>query len=430
MTESKTIKVGILGFGTVGAGTAECLIKNHDVILTRTGLDVQVVGIADLDITTDRGVEVPKSLLTTDTESVINESDIIVELIGGIKMAKTFIEQALRLGKKVVTANKALLAEFGAELFKIADTHNASIYYEASVAGGIPIIKSMREGLVVNRIFSIYGILNGTCNYILSQMQARGISFETALQEAQTNGYAEANPSLDIEGKDTAHKIAILASLAYGKWFGMKPVYVEGIEHIELKDISFAEQMGYRIKLLGITKIHDGQVEMRVHPTLVSKEKVLANVDGVFNAVDVKGDYVGDVLLSGRGAGRNATASAVAADVVDAAINMANQVPRRFPFREGARFKSIKSIDDVETRYYMRLECKDSVGAYAKITRILCDNKVSISGILQHEAEDDTVTVIITTHQAREGDVNQAINDLQSLPELNTKIARIRIEKW
>ncbi len=430
MSNTKKVNIGILGFGTVGAGTAECLLKNHDIIQNRTGVDIQICGIADLDITSDRGVDVPQSLLTTDAETVIAQSDIVVELIGGTSIARTLIEKALTLGKKVVTANKALLAEFGDELFKVAEANNANIYYEASVAGGIPIIKSLREGFVGNQIQSIYGIMNGTCNYILTQMQSEDMSFEDALAEAQAKGYAEANPSLDIHGIDTAHKTAILASLAYGKWFGVTPVYVEGICNITSADISFADEMGYRIKLLGIVRIHEGEVEVRVHPTLIPKSKVLANVDGVFNAIDVCGDYVGDVLFSGRGAGRNATASAVVSDIVDAAINVNMNIKRRLPpFRAGATFNAIKKIEDIQTRYYIRLECKDTVGMYSKITKILCEHNVNISSILQREPNDEFVRVIITTHIVREGDLNSAIASLEKLEQMGN-ISKIRIENW
>ena len=314
----KEFKVGIIGFGTVGAGVASCLLNNADTIAKRTGVKPVLTKIADLDITTDRGVKVPKGILTTDAKALIDEVDVVVELIGGTTIAKKFILEALEKGKAVVTANKALLAEHGKEIFETAEKHNTEIYYEASVAGGIPIIKSLREGFVGNRISRIYGIMNGTCNYILTRMQREEIDFAPVLKDAQQLGYAEANPSLDIDGFDTAHKAAILSALAYGKWFGMDPIYVQGLRDVTLSDIKLADELGYKIKLLAIIKKENDDVEIRVHPTMIPKKTQLAMIDEVFNGVMVTGDYVGDTLFYGRGAGRAATASAVVSDIVDA----------------------------------------------------------------------------------------------------------------
>lgn len=299
----KEVKVGIIGFGTVGAGVAENILKNSEVVAKRTGVKLVLTRIADLDITTDRGVAVPRELLTTDAAVAIRESDIVVELVGGTTIAKKFILEAISAGKHVVTANKALLALHGKEIFDAAEKAGVDVCYEASVAGGIPIIKALREGLVSNRISRIYGIMNGTCNYILTRMENEGADFHTVLADAQKLGYAEANPSLDIDGFDTAHKTSILASLAFGRWFGMDPVFVEGIRDLALDDLRYADELGYRIKLLAIIKSNNGKVQMRVHPTLIPKSTLLANISDVFNGVMVEGDAVGQTLFYGRGAG-------------------------------------------------------------------------------------------------------------------------------
>ncbi|MBQ4107383.1 MAG: homoserine dehydrogenase, partial [Lentisphaeria bacterium] len=337
----REIKVGIIGFGTVGAGVAENLLLNGDVVTKRIGVKVTLAGIADLDITSDRGVAVPRELLTTDAAGLIEKSDVVVELIGGTGAAKKFILQALRAGKSVVTANKALLAMHGEELFRVAEENGADICYEASVAGGIPILKALREGLVSNRINRIYGILNGTCNYILTRMEREGIGFEEVLVDAQRLGYAEAEPSLDIDGYDTAHKAAILAGLAYGRWFGLDPVHVEGIRGVSLDDLRYADGLGYRIKLLAVLKNNNGVVEVRVHPTLIPKTALLANISDVFNGVMVEGDTVGQTLFYGRGAGRAATASAVVADIADVALNIDRGCPRRVTFRAADQFREV-----------------------------------------------------------------------------------------
>ena len=292
----KELGIGIIGFGTVGAGVADCLIKNGEVIAKRTGVKPVIRKIADLDIVRDRGVKVPQEVLTTDAMEAIETCEVIVELVGGTTFAKTIILEALKRGKPVVTANKALLAKYGEELFAEAEKSGADIFYEASVGGGIPIIKSLREGLVGNRINKIYGILNGTCNYILTRMERDQADFKEVLADAQKLGYAEANPSLDIDGFDTAHTATIAASLAYGNWFGMDPVYVEGLTEITLDEIKLTNELGYKIKLLAIIKQDNGNVEIRVHPTLIPKQSMLAKVDDVYNAVMVNGDFVGDTI--------------------------------------------------------------------------------------------------------------------------------------
>ena len=427
----KEFKVGIIGFGTVGAGVAENLLKNGDIIAKRTGVKPVLSGIADLDITSDRGVKIPEGVLTTDAAKVIRESDIVVELVGGTTVAKKFILEALNSGKSVVTANKALLAHYGEELFAAAGKSGADICYEASVAGGIPIIKALREGLVSNKINKIFGIMNGTCNYILTRMEREGADFASILADAQKLGYAEANPSLDIDGFDTAHKTAILAALAYGKWFGIEAVYVEGIRELELADIECADELGYRIKLLGIIKEENGRVQMRVHPTLLPKSALLANINEVFNGVMVDGDTVGQTLFYGRGAGRQATASAVVADITDAALNLANNCRQRVPgFTPGELFDCQLKEEDVVSRYYLRLQVKDCPGVIAQITQILADHNISISSLIQHETrkDKDVVSLVILTHPAREKEVRAALSEIAVLSVNSSPVKLLRIE--
>ena len=426
----KEYKVGILGFGTVGAGVADCLLNNADVIAKRTGIKPVLAGIADLDITTDRGIRIPAGLLTTDASELIHHVDVVVELIGGTTVAKKFILQALGEGKSVVTANKALLAEHGEELFAAAEKNNAALYYEASVGGGIPIIKSLREGFVGNRIERIYGILNGTCNYILTRMEREEIDFAPVLKDAQQLGYAEANPSLDIDGFDTAHKAAILAALAYGKWFGMDPVYVQGIRDVTLADIKFAGELGYKIKLLAILKQDNGNIEIRVHPTMIPKRTQLAMIDEVFNGVMVTGDYVGDTLFYGRGAGRNATASAVVSDIVDIGLNIKDAKPRRIDsFREGIQFKNVVKMDEVRSRYYLRIQVLDVPGVLSKVTAILGENSISISSLVQREGQSqNNVSLLIITHQTLEKHVKAAISQINALSDVRDTVKLIRIE--
>lgn len=428
----KELKVGIIGFGTVGAGVADNLLKNADVIAKRTGVKPILSGIADLDITTDRGVKVPKELLTTDGFALIERADVIVELVGGTTIAKKFILAALEKGKPVVTANKALLALHGEELFAAAEKSGADIYYEASVAGGIPIIKSLREGLVANRINRIYGIMNGTCNYILTRMEREGIAFETVLKEAQALGYAEAEPSLDVDGFDTAHKTAILASLAYGRWFGLSPIHIEGIREVESLDIKYAGELGYRIKLLAVIKESQGKVELRVHPTFVPKSSMIGNIMDVFNGVMVDGDTVGETLFYGRGAGRNATASAVVADIVDVGLNLKFGSHRRVPaFRAGPQFDRVVPMNEITTRYYLRLEIEDKPGVVAQIAKHLGDRQISIASFIQHEPENagsTQVPVVLITHAAPEGKVKEAIAEFEKLNVVRSKVKFFRIE--
>jgi len=426
----KKVKIGVIGFGTVGAGVASCLLENGDVISSRTGIDISLAKVADLDTESDRGVELPPGVLTNDAEKLIDEVDVVVELIGGTGTAKDLISRALSAGKPVVTANKALLAEHGSELFAAAEQSSADIYYEASVAGGVPVVKALREGLVGNRVGKIVGIFNGTCNYILTRMEAENADFDTVLDEAGKLGYAEADPSLDIDGVDTAHKIAIMASLAYGEWFGMSPVSVEGIRGIDLLDLKFALELGYRVKLLGIADNNGGDVQMRVHPSLVPLDNMLADVSGVFNGVLVKGDYVGDLFFHGRGAGRDATASAVVADIVDVALNLKLGSHRRVPaFRIGRQFAEIAPLERTRCRYYTRMQVMDKPGVVAAVSTVLGNHGISISSILQKEGQSaDNVSLIIVTHAALEANMSKAILEIETLDCVKGSTKLFRIE--
>lgn len=426
------VKVGVIGFGTVGAGVCSNLMRNGDVISRRTGIKLTLTAVADLDIESDRGVDVPKDILTTDADELIEKVDVVIELIGGTTIAADFILKALKAGKPVVTANKALLAEKGELLFKTAQENDADIYYEAAVAGGIPVIKALREGLVGNRIERMYGIMNGTCNYILTRMEREGADFEPILKDAQDLGYAEAEPSLDIDGYDTAHKAAILAALAYGKWFGMESIHVEGIRDISLLDLKFADELGYRIKLLSVIKQNEsGDVQIGVHPTLLPKSSQLAGIMDVFNGVMITGDTVGDTLFYGRGAGRDATASAVVADLVDVALNLRSGSVHRVPaFREGSQFRNLLPMDSVVSRYYLRMHVIDKPGVVASISRILGEKGISISSIMQHEdiSDPSAVPVMILTHKIQEAKIKAAITELEALDVVKEKVKLMRIE--
>jgi homoserine dehydrogenase len=427
----KQVNVGVVGFGTVGAGVVECLLKNGELIAERTGVRPVVKRIADLDITSDRGVEVAPGVLTTNVADVLaaDDIDVVVELVGGTTIAKTFVLQALANGKPVVTANKALLAHHGEEIFAAAEASGADVYYEASVAGGIPVIKALREGLVGNRIEEIVGILNGTCNYILTRMVKEGLAFETVLKAAQEAGYAEAEPSLDIDGVDTAHKATILASLAYGEWFGMEPMHVEGVRGMALKDIQYAESLGYKIKLLAVIKQKDDKVQMRVHPALVSNESLLGHVDGVFNAVWIKGDTVDGTLYYGRGAGREATASAVVADIVDVGLNLKRSSTRRISaFRAHRGYERLMPMSEIESRYYLRLQVRNNSGVMAAISGALGRANISIASVSQKENAQESVPVVLLTYTAKEGDMQSAMAELRQLPDMLEEPVLIRIE--
>lgn len=426
----KEVGVGIIGFGTVGAGVAEGLLKGAELIARRCGVSVALRGIADLDVTTDRGVAVPEALLSTDALALVARPDIqvVVELIGGTGIAHTVVRAALEAGKSVVTANKKLLAEKGAELFALAREKGVDLYFGASVGGGIPIIRSLRDGLVANEIRAVYGILNGTCNYILTRMAREGSGFDAVLADAQRLGYAEANPSLDIDGHDTAHKICILASLAYGVSVPLGGVQVEGIRGLDPVDVRYADELGYVIKLLAVCKAHGDRLEVRVNPTLVPKTHPLASVNDVFNAVLVDGSMTGDTLYYGKGAGRAATASAVISDIVSVARHVAAGVPREAeplpPMDEG---RALLAPEDCESRFYIRLMVREACGMVGRFATILGDHGVSIFAASQHEATDAQraagyVPVVILTQPARAGDLRAALTEItaqgivQSMP--------------
>lgn len=428
----KEINLGLLGFGTVGAGVVEALQRNGDIFGQRLGARPVLKRIADLDLATDRGVDVDPAMLTTDAMAVIEDPEIqiLIELVGGTGVAREFIIRSLQLGKPVVTANKALLAEHGAEIFGLARERGVDIYFEASVCGGVPIIRALREGLIVNRIAGIRGILNGTCNYVLTRMTATNMSFGAALAEAKGKGYAEADPSLDVDGIDTAHKAVILASLAYGFHVPMESVYVEGIGSLSEIDIRYAGDLGYRIKLLAVIRQADGEVEVRVHPTLVPEHHMLASVNGVFNAVMVESDLADNTLYYGRGAGRLPTASAVVGDIGDTIRNLVSNSPHRVPAIPLSGDRRVRDIADVETCYYLRLSLLDRPGVLAKITSSLGNHGVSIASVLQKEGgAGDHVPVVIVTHRAKESEMSSALAEIDSMDVVGAATVRLRIER-
>ncbi|MGB3068908.1 MAG: homoserine dehydrogenase [Ottowia sp.] len=443
------IKVGLLGIGTVGSGTFNVLKRNQEEIRRRAGRGIAVAMVADLN--TERAQEIvgPEVQVVADARAVIAnpEIEIVIELIGGYGIAKTLVMEAIAAGKHVVTANKALLAVHGTEIFEAAQKKGVMVAFEAAVAGGIPIIKALREGLTANRIQWIAGIINGTTNFILSEMRDKGLDFDTVLKEAQALGYAEADPTFDIEGVDAAHKATIMSAIAFGIPVQFDKAYVEGITKLSSTDIRYAEQLGYRIKLLGITKRREGEgVELRVHPTLVPARRLLANVEGAMNAVVVNGDAVGTTLYYGKGAGSEPTASAVIADLVDVTRLATSDPQHRVPhlaFQPGAlRDVSVLPMDKVITSYYLRLRVKDEAGVLSTVTRILADAGISINAVLQREADDvagtdagageatpDQTDLIILTHDTSEGTMNVALAQLQSLPPVLQPIVRIRKEE-
>ncbi|MBW2480130.1 MAG: homoserine dehydrogenase [Deltaproteobacteria bacterium] len=431
----RQINIGLLGCGTVGTGVAKLLIENKDLLTARVGADLNLKWVADIDIETDRGIQFPAGVLTTDAQKVLNDPaiDMIIEMIGGEGIAKEFILQAIDNGKHVVTANKALLAAQGNELFAAAAAKGVDLAFEASVGGCMPTIKSMRESLVGNHIKSMSGILNGTCNYILSKIEDEGISFKEALAEAQRQGYAEADPTLDVGGFDTAHKIAILAALAYGMEINLKDVYIEGISRITPLDIEFAGQFGYRIKLLAISKILASRVEARVHPTMIPFRNLLTSISGTVNALSISGDAVGDILLYGRGAGMMPTASAVVSDIVDIARNILSGTARRIPplsyQRDSISKIPVLSIDDLVTHYYFRFAALDRPGVLSNISGIFGKYGISIRSVHQKGRKTNgSVPLVMLTHQAREADVKRALAEIRDLNVVSDEPVLIRIE--
>ena len=433
MQKMKQIGVGILGFGTVGAGVADGLLKHRDVMAKRLGVDIVLRKIADLDITTDRGIQVPDGVLTTDAKGVLAdpEIDIIVETIGGTGIAKTFVLEALNGGKCVVTANKKLLAEHGREIFETAAKNDVDIYFGASVGGGIPIIRVLREGLAGNEIESIHGILNGTCNYILTRMENEGLPFESVLKDAQKLGYAEANPSLDIDGFDTAHKACILAALAYGFQPGVDQVQVEGIRNLDGADVKYAADFGYRIKLLAVVAKDGSEVEVGVHPTLIPFSHMLANVNDAFNAAYVKGDMSDYTMYYGRGAGRAPTASTVIGDIGDIARNLAydeTRYARGVPnYAEGK--VRLRAAGDIKSKYYLRFMLADRPGAMGVVASALGKHGVSISALSQKESSEGNlpVPVVAMTRVAKASDIDAALAEIKAAGVTGEDPVKLRV---
>jgi len=427
----KEVGLGLLGFGTIGAGVVKGLIENGRILSERLGVLPVVRRIADLDIERDRGVPVDAAVLTRDASGVVNDPSVqvVVELIGGTTVAKDLVVQALRLGKPVVTANKALLAEHGGELFNLAAEHNVDIYYGASVGGGIPVIRAVREGLIANRINGIYAILNGTCNYILTRMEDHEMAFDDALEEAQRKGYAEADPSLDIDGHDTAHKAIILAAIAYGFIAPPDSVPTQGIRGLSSMDIRYALDMGYRVKLLAVIRGVGTSVEVSVHPTLVPLDDLLASVGGVYNGVRVDADMVGETLFYGKGAGCNPTASTVLADIADIARNLTSGSPRRVPAIVTSSVPmTMQSLSEIRARYYLRLSLADKPGVLANISRALSDRGISIASALQKEDGDDGyVPVVILTHETRARDVTDVLEDICGMDTVGADPVVLRV---
>jgi homoserine dehydrogenase len=437
----KSIKVGLLGIGTVGGGVFNVLKRNHDEILRRAGIGIEIAMVADLDTARAQSMVGPAVQVVADARAVIAnpEIDIVVELIGGYGIAKQLVLEAIEAGKHVVTANKALLAVHGTEIFSAAHRKGVMVAFEAAVAGGIPIIKSLREGLTANRIEWIAGIINGTTNFILSEMRDKGLDFDVVLKEAQRLGYAEADPTFDIEGVDAAHKASLMSAIAFGVPVQFDRAYIEGITKLGAKDIRYAEQLGYRIKLLGITKKTARGIELRVHPTLVPNKRLIANVEGAMNAVMVHGDAVGTTLFYGKGAGSEPTASAVIADLVDIARLHTAESAQRVPhlaFQPDAMSDTpVLSMGEVVTSYYLRLNVADEAGVLAKVTGILAAAGISIDAMLQREADEvggegSTQTdLIILTHDCVEAKMNEALAQMQALPTVLAPITRIRKEE-
>ncbi len=431
----RPIGIGLIGWGTVGCGVIRTLRENAEEIEGRLGVPVQLRRVADLDLERPRPVEVPPEQLTRRMEDILEDPqiDIVVELIGGLGVAREIIVKALQAKKQVVTANKALLAHSGNELFEVARQNECAIGYEAAVGGGIPLIKSLREGLAGNRIDTLYGILNGTANYILTRMTDGGLSFHDALGEAQAEGYAEADPTLDVEGIDAAHKLAIASAIAFGTPIRFDDVYTEGIGRIDPLDIRFGEEFGYQLKLLAIARNLDNRVEMRVHPTLIPRDHVLASVKGAYNAVHIHGNAVGNIMLYGLGAGMMPTGSAVVSDLIDLARDILSNTPCRIPslaFRKDQRtVLPIKPITDISTCYYFRFAAVDRPGVLSSIAGILGRNQISIAAVIQKGRQaGGTVPIVMLTHEALERDVRQALADLDKLEVVLAPTQIIRME--
>ncbi len=429
------VNLGLIGAGTVGCGVIKVLNENKEIIEKRAGIRLQIKKIADIDPDRKRPVEIPKSLFTTDASEIIEDESIpiVIELIGGTTIAKDFILAAIKKGKNVVTANKALLAHHGKEIFSAAAENEVDIGFEASVGGGIPIIRATKEGYVANRILSIHGIINGTCNYILSRMTEEGREFNEVLLQAQKEGYAESDPSFDIDGIDSAHKLSILIMLSSGIFLDLEKIHIEGIRRITPLDISFADEFGYKIKLLAIAKSRQDAIEARVHPTLVEKGTPLADVSGAFNAIYVVGDAVGPTMLYGMGAGMMPTASAVVSDIVQIAKNITldnyhSSLPRLY---QEVNSSSLISMNEITTSYYLRFQVEDRPGVLGQIAGSLGKNNISIESVIQkgRHFEGGDVSVVIMSHEAKERDLLSALQEIDSSSYVKSKSVFIRIEE-
>jgi homoserine dehydrogenase len=431
------MNVGLIGIGTVGGGTYKVLKNNFEEIFNKTGIEIKIVLVADKNLPlAEKTVGQDTKVISDAFELVADDNvDLVVELIGGTGVAKDLVKQSLLNGKHVVTANKALIAIHGAELFRTAEENSVNLAYEAAVAGGIPIIKAVREGLAGNKIEWIAGIMNGTTNYILTEMKDNNLSFDIALKQAQELGFAEADPTFDIEGIDAAHKITILASIAFGIPINFDAVYIEGISSLAQKDITYAEELGYRIKLLAITKSDKNSVEIRVHPTLIPESRLVANVSGPMNAVLVKGNMVGPTLYYGAGAGSEPTASAVVADIIDIArqsqFTDKPLIPSLGFVKEKIKSKKLLTIDSVLSEFYLRLTMTNKAGLLAKITNIFASHDISINAMVHKEVQNDNKNpdIFLVTSKVQESQINKIIDEIQSFPENNDKIIKLRIEE-
>lgn len=433
----KHLRVGLLGIGTVGGGTYNVLTRNAAEITRRTGVAINVLQVADKNIDHAKKITGGNTLLSTDAFAIVNnpEIDVVVELIGGYTLSKELVLKAIANGKHVVTANKALIALHGNEIFAAAQQAGVMVAFEAAVAGGIPIIKALREGLGANRIEWVAGIINGTTNYILTEMREKGLAFADVLGEAQRLGYAEADPTFDVEGIDAAHKLTIMAAIAFGMPMKFEQAYTEGITKLQQTDIKYAEELGYRVKLLGITKQADGGVELRVHPTLIPEKRLVANVNGAMNAVVVKGDAVGPTLYYGAGAGAEPTASAVVADLMDVARLSSATSEQRVPylgFQAGQlNDLPVLPISEINSAYYLRLRASDEPGVLANVTKILAERNISIDAMLQKEPADNETEadIVILTHVTKEKNMDAGIAEIEALPAIVGKLVKIRMEE-
>jgi homoserine dehydrogenase len=428
----RKINIGLIGFGNIGCGVVKILQLRKSLLARKIGIEIVIKKVCDKDLTSKRDVSVDKGLLTRDAYEIINDPqiDIIVELMGGINPAKEFILAALKKGKHVVTANKALLAEHGNELFREASERGKNIYFEASVGAGIPIIKSIKEGLIANKFSCIFGIVNGTSNYVLAQMSKENCSFASAIHSAKTKGFAEKDPTLDIEGIDSAHKLVLLTYLAFGKIVSVKDIFIEGISQISAADITYAKELGYEIKLLAIAKKELDELEVRVHPTLLPTEHLLSSVDGVFNAIYVSSDLAGDLMFYGPGAGQLPAASAVISDIIDLTQDIKTGLFKPvLNSIEDNSIKGLRKIDEIENKYYMRIMAVDKPGVLAKISGILAKFGISIASVTQKERlKSQVVPVVMVTHEVKEKNLRSALKMIDKLSDIKEKSVAIRIE--